>query len=79
LGQQAPQLSSVVNLVAAEFGVSLVPASVTQIHIEGIVYADIQGGGINIRLALASRRDAVPAKTANFLAITRQMHATSER
>lgn len=79
LGQQAPQLSSVVNLVAAEFGVSLVPASVTQIHIEGIVYADIQGSGINIRLALASRRDAVPAKTANFLAITRQMHATSER
>jgi DNA-binding transcriptional LysR family regulator len=69
MGQQAPQLSSVVNLVAAEFGVSLVPASVCQIRVEGVVYADILGGNISIRLALASRRDATIAKIANFLAI----------
>ncbi|HKT99938.1 MAG TPA: LysR family transcriptional regulator [Paraburkholderia sp.] len=69
MGQQAPQLSSVVNLVAAEFGVSLVPASVCQIRVEGVVYADILGGNISIRLALASRKDATTAKIANFLAI----------
>ncbi|CAB3809682.1 HTH-type transcriptional regulator TfdS [Paraburkholderia caffeinitolerans] len=69
MGQQAPQLSSVVNLVAAEFGVSLVPASVCQIRVEGVVYADVLGGNISIRLALASRKDARTAKVANFLAI----------
>ncbi|MDR5828023.1 LysR family transcriptional regulator [Caballeronia sp. LP006] len=66
-GQQAPQLSSVVNLVAAEFGVSLVPASVCQIQVEGVVYADMTGKAVSIRLALASRIEATQAKTANFL------------
>lgn len=73
MGQQAPQLSSVVNLVAAEFGVSLVPASVCQIRVEGVVYADILGGHISIRLALASRKDATTAKIANFLAIANEL------
>ncbi|MDR3096277.1 MAG: LysR family transcriptional regulator [Paraburkholderia sp.] len=72
IGQQAPQLSSVVNLVAAEFGVSLVPASVCQIRVEGVVYADVLGGNISIRLALASRKDATTAKIANFLAIANE-------
>jgi hypothetical protein len=31
LGQPAPQLGSVVNLVAAELGCSLVPASLSQV------------------------------------------------
>ncbi|RWB51963.1 MAG: LysR family transcriptional regulator [Mesorhizobium sp.] len=66
-GQQAPQLSSVVNLVAAEFGVSLVPASVCQIRVEGVAYTDVLGNAISIRLSLASRMEAAPAKTANFL------------
>jgi DNA-binding transcriptional LysR family regulator len=70
-GQQAPQLSSVVNLVAAEFGVSLVPASVCQIRVEGVVYHDVAKRNIPIRLALASRIGATPAKTGNFLDIAR--------
>jgi DNA-binding transcriptional LysR family regulator len=78
LGQQAPQLSSVVNLVAAEFGVSLVPASVCQIHVGGIVYADIAGSRITIRLVLASRKNATAAKTANFLALVDQLPTRSE-
>jgi DNA-binding transcriptional LysR family regulator len=67
-GQEAPQLSSVVNLVAAEFGVSLVPASVCQIRVDGVVYADVQGPAIKIRLALAFRRDRTAGKIANFIA-----------
>jgi len=76
-GQQAPQLSSVVNLVAAEFGVSLVPASVCQIQIDGVAYTDALGSAITIRLALASRIDATAAKTANFLDIARQVVTSS--
>jgi hypothetical protein len=56
-----------VNLVAAEFGVSLVPASVCQIQVEGVAYTDVLGNAISIRLVLASRIEAAPAKTANFL------------
>jgi DNA-binding transcriptional LysR family regulator len=77
-GQQAPQLSSVVNLVAAEFGVSLVPASVCQIQVEGVVYHDVAGKGISIRLALASRIEATPAKTANFLETARQFTSSMQ-
>lgn len=72
-GQQAPQLSSVVNLVAAEFGVSLVPASVCQIQVGGVVYADLVGGNITIQLAIASLESATSAKTSNFLAIVKQL------
>lgn len=77
-GQQAPQLSSVVNLVAAEFGVSLVPESVCQIQVEGVVYHDVAGKGISIRLALASRIEATPAKTANFLETARQFTSSMQ-
>jgi DNA-binding transcriptional LysR family regulator len=76
-GQQAPQLSSVVNLVAAEFGVSLVPASVCQIQVDGVAYTDALGSAITIRLALASRIDATAAKTANFLDIARHIVTSS--
>lgn len=72
LGQQAPQLSSVVSLVSAEFGVSIVPASVSQIQAEGVVYVDIGGMGVKTRLALASRESDTSAKTANFLAVVKQ-------
>jgi DNA-binding transcriptional LysR family regulator len=75
LGQQAPQLSSVVSLVSAEFGVSIVPASVSQIHAEGVVYVDIHGANVRTRLALASRENDTSAKTANFLTVARQVRA----
>jgi DNA-binding transcriptional LysR family regulator len=72
-GQQAPQLSSVVNLVAAEFGVSLVPASVCQIRVEGVVYHDVAGKAIPIRLVLASRADSNLAKGVNFLRMAEEV------
>lgn len=69
LGQQAPQLSSVVNLVAAGFGVSLVPAAVAQIRVEGVAYVDIEGDAPDIQLAMASRTNALDAQSTNFLKI----------
>ncbi|MBP0590806.1 LysR family transcriptional regulator [Paraburkholderia sp. LEh10] len=78
LGQQAPQLSSVVNLVAAEFGVSLVPESVCQIHVGGVVYVDTVGKDITIQLAIASRENAMSAKTSNFLAIVQRLSSGPE-
>lgn len=77
-GQQAPQLSSVVNLVAAGFGVSLVPSSVCQIRIDGITYAEVLPGNVSIRLALASHSEPSDVKIRNFLAIARRLPANEK-
>lgn len=77
LGQQAPQLSSVVSLVSAEFGVSLVPASVSQFHAEGVVYAAISDPDVRTRLALASRELGSSAKLRNFLDVARQANTAA--
>ncbi|WP_313001993.1 LysR family transcriptional regulator [Brevundimonas sp.] len=42
MGQPAPQLSSVIALVAAELGFSIVPASVRQLALEGVVFRPLQ-------------------------------------
>ncbi|WP_343125550.1 LysR substrate-binding domain-containing protein [Xanthomonas arboricola] len=51
--QDAPQMSSIVNLVAAELGVSVVPASTAQLQLPGVRYLDIEGQMPLARLALA--------------------------
>jgi DNA-binding transcriptional LysR family regulator len=52
--QEAPQMSSIVNLVAAELGVSVVPASTVQVQLPGVRYLDIEGRMPVARLALAA-------------------------
>lgn len=51
--QEAPQIPSVVNLVAADLGVSIVPASIAKFAVEGVVYRSIEGPPLIARLALA--------------------------
>lgn len=54
--QEAPQMPSVVNLVAANLGVSIVPAAITQIRLDGVTYHPIEGAPLMARLALASMK-----------------------
>jgi len=68
LGQTAPQIGSVVNLVAAELGVSIVPASMSQLQIAGVVYRAIAGEAPITRLALAHRRGEMSPVVRNFVA-----------
>ena len=53
--QEASQVTSIVNLVAAGMGVSIVPASMQQLHIEGVRYRAIQGLAALARLDLVYR------------------------
>ena len=78
-GQQAPQLSSVVNLVSAEFGVSIVPASVSQIHAEGVAFVDIADAKAVTDVALASRVANRSPKVINFLTIAKQVSEYASR
>ena len=68
-GQEAPQISSVVNLVAAELGVSVVPASIQQLRVNGVAYVDIEGSAPVARLALATRGNERSSVVKNFAAI----------
>ena len=57
LGQQASQAASIIHMVAAGFGVSLVPQSLSQIHPEGVAYLRIDGEAPRAPISLAYRRD----------------------
>ncbi|WP_322050585.1 LysR family transcriptional regulator [Paraburkholderia bannensis] len=69
LGQPAPQMSSAVTLVAAGLGISIVPESITQVRVAGVVYRALVARGLRARLALASRRDDPSAVVRNFLSL----------
>lgn len=51
--QEAPQIPSVINLVAADLGVSIVPSSIAKLAIEDVVYRPIDGPPLIARLGLA--------------------------
>ena len=68
ISQLAPQIASTVALVAAELGVSVVPASMSQVRVTGIVYRPISGHAPTARLALAQRRGDTSPVVRNFVA-----------
>ena len=61
LGQTTPQIASIVHLVAAGFGVAIVPQSMSQLGAADVVYAPILGDGPRAPLAFAvSAQDPSP-------------------
>jgi DNA-binding transcriptional LysR family regulator len=68
IGQLAPHMASIVNLVAAELGVAIVPASMMQMRVTGIAYRRIAGQSPTIQLALAYRRGETSPVVRNFIA-----------
>ncbi len=69
VAQEAPQISSVVNLVAADLGVSIVPASISQIKLAGVAYRPIEGPPAVARLALAVLRSQRSPVTENLMSL----------
>ena len=67
--QFVPQIPSIVNLVAAELGVSVVPASMSQLHISGVAFREIKGQTLTARLALAFRKGNTSSLVRNFVAM----------
>jgi DNA-binding transcriptional LysR family regulator len=70
IAQEAPQMASTVNLVAAGVGVALVPESMCQLHAQGVEYARIAGNGPKAQLVLAHKRDGpMPPAVRNFMSV----------
>jgi hypothetical protein len=57
LGQEAPQLNSTLNLVAAGLGVSIVPESLRHLRMNEITYLRLTGDGPRAAIGLVSRVD----------------------
>jgi DNA-binding transcriptional LysR family regulator len=67
IGQVVPQVTSALSLVSAEFGVSVLPASIAQLRVKGVTYRPIHGSVAVARLALAVRRDTRQTVVQNFI------------
>jgi DNA-binding transcriptional LysR family regulator len=70
LGQSVPQITSIVQLVAAELGVSLVPASMQQLQVKGAVFKEVHDVSATASLTLAWRRSDPSPFLKNFIAST---------
>jgi DNA-binding transcriptional LysR family regulator len=68
LGQSAPQIATLVTLVAADLGFSVVPASMRQVAVAGVIYRELAGVAPLARLALAIRRGESSRVVQNFVA-----------
>ncbi len=67
--QVAPQFSSIVNLVAAEIGIALMPASMAQVKTTGITFRPIQENLPSISLFLAQRKGDTSKLVRNFVSV----------
>ncbi|WP_144145872.1 LysR family transcriptional regulator [Paraburkholderia sp. BCC1884] len=71
IGMESPQISSAANLVAAGFGVAIVPASMRQIQVESVSYHALQGSPLSSGIALIHRAREKSVTVLNFVKILR--------
>ena len=74
--QEAAEIHTIVGLVAANIGISLVPASTQFLRSRGVVYRRLQGDTSEVEMALAWRHDDHSPVVAAFLSLAREeMHS----
>jgi DNA-binding transcriptional LysR family regulator len=78
LGEEGIQVSSIVSMVAAGFGISIVPRWIEQIRVAGIVYVPIKGEAPKAPISLAVRKDNRSAVIRNFVALARPRARASD-
>ena len=73
IGQEAPRMLSTLSLVAAGLGVTLIPASMQRLRVNGLAYRRLDSGtGLVAPLNLACRRGESAAATRRFIALVRR-------
>lgn len=76
--QEAIQMQTIVNLVAAGMGISVVPSSVESYKKSGVMYKDIQENTPKINLYVGWRQDEKSVVLENFLTVVREVYTTSQ-
>jgi len=79
LEQEVPQIVNVIPVVAANFGVSIVPRSFSEIHFTGVKYIDIAGDAPRSELAFVYRRDERSAAVKNAIKAARTAKLAPQR
>jgi DNA-binding transcriptional LysR family regulator len=69
--QEAGEMPTIVSLVAAGLGVSLVPESMERVRREGVAYVPVKGRAVRITLALAWRAECATPLVRNLVAVAR--------
>lgn len=73
LGQEAPRIISALSLVASGLGVTLVPASMQSMTMDGVAFRPLRGPvQPKAFLSIAARRDAPSAAMRHFVAMVRR-------
>ena len=73
IGQEAPRMLSTLSLVAAGLGVTLIPASMQRLRVNGVAYRRLDSdAGLIAPLNLACGRDESAAATLRFIALVRR-------
>jgi DNA-binding transcriptional LysR family regulator len=76
IGQQAPRMLSTLSLVAAGLGVTVVPASMSRLEAEGVVYRALDPAAqLAAPLNLAYRRGETAAAVRRFIALVERSAA----
>ncbi|MBO0781266.1 MAG: LysR family transcriptional regulator [Ktedonobacteraceae bacterium] len=70
--QEVTEIHTIVSLVAAGIGVSLVPLSTQNIRSQGVVYRELEGTETLTEMAVAWPRDTRSAIVKNFLAVAKE-------
>ena len=73
--QEVTEMHTIVSLVAAGMGVSLVPLSTRNIRSQGVVYRELEGTATLTEMAVAWQRDAHSAIVQNFVTVARETAA----
>lgn len=73
VGLAAPHIASILSLVAAELVVSLVPWSMAQINVTGVVLKELDEPSAAVGLSLAFARSTTNVIVRNFVQIMRQL------
>jgi DNA-binding transcriptional LysR family regulator len=68
---ESPQLSATVNMVAAGFGVTVIPASIRQIHATGVTYQKVRDKSLKTKIALIYRPREKSVTVRNFVDVLR--------
>jgi DNA-binding transcriptional LysR family regulator len=76
VGQEAPRILSTLNLVAAGLGISIVPASLRRLRMDGVTYRRLEANPrLKAPINLACRGDEQSAAVRGFVDLVRQMAA----
>lgn len=71
-GQVAPSLVAIIPMVAAGYGVSIVPQSLSRLSLKGVTYLPIKGHRPVMPINLAYRRDDQSPAVRNLVALVRR-------